>query len=222
MSSQNSDTHNEHAEQDLNIEQAEQEIDAFDTIDALNSADEHSPEQIALLIEHLQSENDTMKDKMMRTMAEMENLRRRTQKDVADAKTYAVASFARDLLGVGDNMRRALDSAPENSEDAALTTLVEGVQMTEREMLNTFEKHGIQKIEPEGHKFDPNFHQAMFEVENATIPNGTVVQVVAAGYVIGTRVLRPAMVGISKGGPKTVAAQNEAPTQPGDNIDIQG
>jgi molecular chaperone GrpE len=145
----------------------------------------------------------------MRLAAEMDNLRRRTERDVKDAKSYSVAGFARDMLAVSDNLRRALDAVPTEmraSADAALTTLLEGVELTERSMLSALERHGVKKIEAEGQKFDPNFHQAMFEIPNPAVGNNTVVQVVQAGYTIGERVLRPAMVGVAKGGPKLDAA----------------
>ncbi len=151
----------------------------------------------------LMKENEELKDARLRAAAEMENLRRRTQRDVADAKSYAIANFARDMLGVADNLRRALDAIPaEAKADAGVTTLAEGVEMTERSMLAALERHGVKKIVPEGERFDPNFHQAMFEVPNPAVPANTVVTVVQPGYVIGERVLRPAMVGVARGGPK--------------------
>ncbi|WP_269584277.1 nucleotide exchange factor GrpE [Roseibium sp. Sym1] len=159
-------------------------------------------------VEALQAENADLKDRALRTMAEMENLRRRTEKEIKDARQYAVSSFARDMLTVSDNLRRALEALPEDDRknaDAGVASLIEGVEMIERDLLNQLEKNGVKKLDPEGHKFDPNFHQAMFEVPNTEVPNNTVVQVVQAGYVIGERVLRPAMVGVSKGGPKDVA-----------------
>jgi molecular chaperone GrpE len=154
-----------------------------------------------------------MKERLLRTLAEMENLRKRTEREVADAKTYGVTSFARDMLSVADNMRRAFDSAPAElqAEDGPLKAFVDGISLTERELLKTLEKHGVKKIEPNGQKFDPNLHQAMFELPNPDVPNGTVVQTVQAGFVIGDRVLRPALVGVSKGGPK--AAPAVAPSQ---------
>lgn len=167
-------------------------------------------------MEVLKNENAELRDRFLRLAAEMDNLRRRTERDVKDAKSYAVTAFARDMLAVSDNLRRALDSVPadaKESGDAGLKALIEGVDMTERAMLSTLERHGVRKLEPEGQKFDPNFHQAMFEVPNTTVPNNTVVQVVQAGYVIGERVLRPAMVGVAKGGPKTEANAAEAPAE---------
>ncbi len=163
------------------------------------------------------AERDEMKDKYLRLAAEMDNLRRRTARDVRDAKSYSVANFARDMLAVSDNLRRALDAVPEDSgeaDNAGLKALVEGVEMTERSMLSALERHGVKKLTPSGQKFDPNFHQAMFEVPNPEVPNNTVVEVVQDGYIIGERVLRPAMVGVAKGGPKqsaeTVETEAEA------------
>lgn len=157
----------------------------------------------------LRAENSELRDRFMRLAADMDNLRRRTERDVKDAKSYAVSGFARDMLAVSDNLRRALDAVPADQRtgaDATLTTLLEGVELTERAMLSALERHGVKKIDAEGEKFDPNFHQAMFEIPNPAVPNNTVVQVVQAGFIIGDRVLRPAMVGVAKGGPKTEAA----------------
>lgn len=156
-------------------------------------------------VETIVAENAELKDRMLRLAADMENLRRRTQREVADAKSFAVANFARDMLAVSDNLRRALEAVTEEQKEAggdALKNLLEGVDITERSMMSTMERHGVKKLEPEGQKFDPNFHQAMFEVPNPQVPNNTVVQVVQAGYRIGERMLRPAMVGVAKGGPK--------------------
>lgn len=164
----------------------------------------------------LLKENEELKDRALRVAADMENLRRRTARDVHDARAYAVANFARDMLSVSDNLRRALDAIPEEAKasgDAGFKALIDGVEITERAMLSALERHGVKKLEPEGEKFDPNFHQAMFEVPNPDVPANTVVQVVQPGYSIGERVLRPAMVGVAKGGPKHVAS--EAPVEPG-------
>ncbi|MDB5522482.1 MAG: grpE [Rhizobium sp.] len=166
-------------------------------------------------VELLKAENADLKDRYLRLAAEMDNLRRRTEREVKDAKVYSAASFARDMLSVSDNMRRAIDAIPAEARtggDAGFLALVEGVEMTERAMLGALERHGVKKIEPTGQKFDPNFHQAMFEVPNAEIPANTVIQVVQDGYVIGDRVLRPAMVGVSKGGPKADAQSSAAET----------
>ena len=164
----------------------------------------------------LLKENEELKDRALRVAAEMENLRRRTARDVHDARAYAIANFARDMLSVSDNLRRALDAIPPEAKasgDAGFTAFIEGVEITERSMLSALERHGVKKLEPEGEKFDPNFHQAMFEVPSPDVPANTVVQVVQPGYSIGDRVLRPAMVGVAKGGPKQAA--NDAPAEPG-------
>ena len=169
-------------------------------------------------ISALEAERTDMKDKLLRTLADMENLRRRTEREVADARTYAVANFARDMLNVADNVRRAIESVPEEaskSAEGAFKGLIDGIDLTERDLLKTLERHGVKKLDPQGQKFDPNVHQAMFEIPNAEVPNGTVLQVVQSGYVIGERVLRPAMVGVSKGGPK--AAANGAGAETADN-----
>jgi molecular chaperone GrpE len=164
----------------------------------------------------LLKENEELKDRALRVAAEMENLRRRTARDVHDARSYAIANFARDMLSVSDNLRRALDAIPAEAEasgDAGFKALIEGVELTERAMLSALERHGVKKLAPQGEKFDPNFHQAIFEVPNADVPANTVIQVVQPGYSIGERVLRPAMVGVAKGGPSRAAA--EAPPEPG-------
>jgi molecular chaperone GrpE len=154
------------------------------------------------------------KDKLLRTLADMENLRRRTERDVAESRAYGIASFARDLLTVADNMRRALDSAREGGGEAGgsggAKALLDGVELTERELHKVLEKHGIKRFDPQGAKFDPNLHQAMFEVPDPNVPAGFVVQVIQLGYMIGERVLRPAMVGVSKGGPKTAPPERSA------------
>jgi molecular chaperone GrpE len=159
----------------------------------------------------LEREYAEMRDRLLRTLAEMENLRKRTDREVADSRIYGIASFARDMLVVADNMRRALETVtPElrASAEAGVKALIDGVELTERELLKALEKNGVRQFSPQGEKFDPNLHQAMFEVPDATVPAGSVVQVVQPGYKIGERVLRPALVGVSKGGPKTAPARS--------------
>src|SRR6516162_10382585 len=151
------------------------------------------------------------KDKLLRTLAEMENLRRRTEREVTDVRLYGVASFARDILAVADNMDRALqalDHEIREKVDAGVKALLDGVELTERELHKVLEKHGVKRFEPLGEKFDPNLHQAMFELPDPSRPAGTVAQVVQPGYMIGERVLRPALVAVAKGGPK---ARSEPP-----------
>ena len=156
-------------------------------------------------VEALTKDVADAKDKMLRTLAEMENLRKRTLREVADARTYGISGFARDVLDIADNLQRALDAVPLEAREAAdpgLKALIEGVELTERSLHKTLEKNGVQKIEPLGEKFDPNFHQAMYELPDSSVPSGTVVQVVQAGYMIGDRILRPALVAVTKGGAK--------------------
>jgi molecular chaperone GrpE len=167
-------------------------------------------------VEMLTREVAESRDKMLRTLAEMENLRKRTSREVADARTYGITGFARDVLEIADNLQRALDAVPAEARAAAdpgLKALIEGVELTERSLLNALEKHGVRKLDPVGEKFDPNFHQAMYEVPDASVPAGTVVQVVQAGYMISERVLRPALVAVSKGGAKAapLAANGNEP-----------
>jgi molecular chaperone GrpE len=160
--------------------------------------------QLAGDLEGLLAENADMRDKLLRTMADMENLRRRTEREKEDTARYAISNFARDVLTIGDNLRRAVEHVPADAaaQDPALKSFLEGVELTERELLNVMEKHGVTKIEPLGERFDPNQQQAMYEVPNTDVPDGTVVEVMQAGYTIGDRVLRPALVAVSKGGGK--------------------
>ncbi|NRA88302.1 MAG: nucleotide exchange factor GrpE [Rhizobiales bacterium] len=156
----------------------------------------------------LTEEVEVLKDRLLREMAEMENLRRRTAKEKVDANKYAITSFAKDMVSVGDNLDRALQSLPADIRANAadeIKNLFDGVELTNKDMLNIFDRHGIKQVNPVNEKFDPNFHQAMFEVPNPEVVAGTVLEVVQIGYAIGDRVLRPALVGIAKGGPKTAA-----------------
>ncbi|MEP3524315.1 MAG: nucleotide exchange factor GrpE [Hyphomicrobiales bacterium] len=188
---------------------------------------EKPPRDPAEVLLALNEENTELKNKVMSVLADMENLRRRTEREVKDARQYAVANFARDILSVSDNLVRAIQAIPEDARadaDDVLKTLLEGVEMTDRDLQNQLSKNGVLKLEPEGEKFDPNFHQAMFEVPNTEIVNGTVVQVMQAGYKIGERMLRPAMVGVSKGGPKIAIVPDEpdmgeAAPEPGATVD---
>jgi molecular chaperone GrpE len=161
-------------------------------------------------MEALVKEAADMRDKMLRTLAEMENLRKRTAREVADARAYGITGFARDVLDIADNLQRALDAVPSETRESAdpvLKALIEGVELTERSLLNALEKNGVKKFDPSGGKFDPNFQQAMYEVPDASVPPGTVVQVVQAGYMIGDRVLRPALVAVAKGGARASASE---------------
>ena len=161
-------------------------------------------------VEALAKEAADLRDKMLRTLAEMENLRQRTRKEVADSKVYGITGFARDVLDIADSLQRTIDAVPAETRESAdplLKSLIEGVELTERSLLSALEKNGVKKFDPQGEKFNPNFQQAMYEVPDASVPSGTVVQVVQAGYMIGERVLRPALVGVSKGGAKTAPTE---------------
>jgi molecular chaperone GrpE len=192
--------------------------------DADPAAEPTEEAKIAALIETLSKENADYKDRLLRTLAEMENLRRRTEREIADSRAYGISAFARDILAVADNMDRALgalDNELREKADAGTKALLDGVELTERELLKVLEKHGVKKFEPLGEKFDPNLHQAMYEVPDPSRPAGTIAQVVQPGYMIGERMLRPALVGIAKGGPKLaaepVANDNAGAAWPGEN-----
>lgn len=147
----------------------------------------------------LNAENETLKDRLLRAMADMENLRKRGEREKGDASQYAVTKFARDMLSVADNLTRALAALPQDSTDDALKAVFAGVEATGRELQATLERHGVKQVDAEGAKFDPHLHQAIAEVPGTGRPAGTVVNVVQTGYVIGDRLLRPAMVMVAKG-----------------------
>jgi len=182
---------------------------------SLDKTDAQTQDPAALAgaeLEALVAENADMRDRLLRTMADMENLRRRTEREKIDTARYGITNFARDVLTVGDNLRRTIEHLPAEaaSQDPALKSFLEGVELTERELHKVLERHGVTKIEPLGQRFDPNCHQAMFEVEDPNVPEGTVANVMQAGYVIGDRCLRPALVAVAKGGPKATAPQAPA------------
>jgi molecular chaperone GrpE len=152
-------------------------------------------------IARLKEEAGQLKDQLLRTLADLDNLRKRAEREKAEATLYAATNFARDILTVSDNLSRALDMAHADALKEAsepIRNLIAGVEVTNREMLNVFERHGIKRIDPKGERFDPHFHQAVFEVPTDDEPPGTVVQVLQAGFSIGGRVLRPAMVGVAR------------------------
>lgn len=179
----------------------------------------------AARIAALESEVAELKDRLLRAVADAENTRKRAERDRQDASKYAVTAFARDVLSVGDNMRRAIEALSEEDRAGApepVRNLIAGIEMTEREFLSVLERHGVRQINPLGEKFDPNLHQAMYEVADTSKPAGTVVEVAAAGFVIGERLLRPAMVGVSTGGPAGEAGASEGQNAtPGSTIDTK-
>ncbi len=181
-------------------EAANNNIDGLVEAPIESETEESSPETRAA---QLEGELAEYKDRLLRALAETENVRRRAQREREDASKYAVAGFAKDLLSAADNLRRALESLPESeAKDERTRSLLAGVAATERELLGVFERHGIKRIDPKGEGFDHNFHQAIFETERPDQPSGSVVEVLQPGYVLHDRLLRPAMVGVAKGGPK--------------------
>ena len=206
-------------------DQNDQEADQTASETSINSpaGETPAPKEDPMVV--LAREAADYKDKLLRSLAEMENLRKRTERQVADARDYGIAAFARDILAVADNMERAvgaLDADLREKADAGTKALLDGVELTERELLKVLEKHGVKKFEPLDEKFDPNVHQAMFEVPDASRPAGTVARVIQPGYMIGERVLRPALVGIAKGGPKAsleVPANDNADAPPSEPRD---
>ena len=179
-----------------------------------------SPDENAVAL--LEAEVASLKDQLLRAMAETENVRRRAQRDREDSLKYAAVPVIRDLLVVGDNLQRALESVPEEqvAENEPMKNLRLGVEMTLKELQSVFERHGIKTINPLGERLDPHLHEAMYEIEDPAKPAGTVVQIIQPGYRLHDRLLRPARVGISKGGPKA-GAPEAGESKPGDTVDTQ-
>lgn len=165
----------------------------------LAEAGEADPRDLA--IASLQEEVAQAKDRLLRYAADAENQKKRLEREKAEATLYAASNFARDLLGVADSMSRALAAIPPHERDIiddVMKKFLDGIEMTERELMNAFQRHNIRKLETVGAKFDPNYHQAMFEIPTAEKPAGTVMQEVQSGYAVGDRCLRPALVGVAK------------------------
>jgi molecular chaperone GrpE len=164
-------------------------------------------------LDALRAEVAELKDRILRTHAEMDNMRKRLEKEKSDASKYAISKFARDIVGIGDVFQRAIDSAPAADAEMApgLKSFIDGVSMTERELINVLERHGIKRIDPKGQLFNPHHHQAVMEQPNPDVPSGTVTQVFQPGYMIEDRILRPAMVVVAKGGSKAAAKPDEHP-----------
>jgi molecular chaperone GrpE len=174
---------------------------------------EPNVEALLKTIEELQSEKVDLQDKHLRAVAEAQNVRRRAQQDIEKERKFGIERFARDLLSVADNLGRALSALP-NDLDPAMKNVILGVQATERELLSVLERHGVTRIESIGKPFNADFHQAMMEVEDPSVPAGTVVQEMIPGYLLAGRLLRPAMVAVSKGGPaRAPNASNENATE---------
>jgi molecular chaperone GrpE len=172
-----------------------------------------TPEALEAAFQALADERDSYKDRYMRTFAEMENIRKRTEREKSDIRRYAISDFARDVLGLGDNIQRAILAVPAEAaeQDPHLKSFRDGIELLERELVQMLERHGVQRLDPKGQRFDPNQHQAVMETERPDLPAGTVAEVFQAGYTIGERVLRPAMVSVAKGGPKPPKEGSGAP-----------
>lgn len=186
--------------------------------DALAPTAGEDPRQtVAEHVAALAAEVEQLRDERLRALAEVENVRRRASRDVADARSYAVTAFARDTLSVADNLARAIASVGASQRnDPALAALLTGVEMTEKELQSIFERYGIRRIEALGKPFDPNIHEALFELPEKSVAQGTVVQVIQDGYLIHDRPLRPARVGVSRGGPPRQTTSTEATAAPAD------
>ena len=172
----------------------------------------------------LQEELDTAKDQLARALADAENTRKRAQKEREDASRFAISKFAKDLLDVSDNLRRALEAFPQDLVDESeprIKNMIEGIEATERSLLSTFEKNGITKLEPMDEPFDPNFHEVMFEAEVPGKPAGIVMQVMEPGYLLNERLIRPARVGVTKNGGEETPPSTPDPTTPGGQVDTE-
>ena len=174
--------------------------------------------RLAAEVDTLQGQIADLTDRLLRSHAEMDNIRKRAEREREETAKYAISKFARDVVGVADNFERAIQAVPQGAaeQDAALKALVDGVSMTEREFLNALERHGVRRINPKGEAFNPHQHQAMMEMQNADVASGTILEVYQCGYLIDDRVLRPAMVVVAKGGPKPgqPAEKGPAPEAP--------
>ncbi|MDC3080131.1 nucleotide exchange factor GrpE [Rhodospirillaceae bacterium] len=207
----NEETENKDVE--LDEETVEEETCLEESVDLQND-EEGEVNEPSKSLDELEAEISELKDQLLRTVADSENLRKRLEREKEQTRKFGIANFAKDLLSIADNLGRALDAAPnkEDVEDKAIENLVLGIQMTEQELQKAFENNNIRKIDPLGEKFDYNFHQAMFEVEETDKEPGIVVQVLQPGYAIDDRILRPAMVGVAaaQGGKKNVSVDTTA------------
>lgn len=214
---------------DVGIVADEADFDLSAPVDAIEEG-QLTPEALEAAFQALADERDSYKDRYMRTFAEMENIRKRAEKEKADIRKYAISDFARDVLGLGDNIQRAIAAVPAEAaeQDSHLKSFREGIELLERELLGMLQRHGVTRIDPKGERFNPNQHQAVMEMERPDLPAGSVAEVFQSGYIIGERVLRPAMVAVAKGGAKmakeaavaeatgeTMSAQAEPPSDEG-------
>jgi molecular chaperone GrpE len=206
--------------------------DEFDRPDPVFSADISKPtpedapqaqQAPAADTAKLEAEMADLKDRLLRALAETENVRRRADREREETAKYAVSGFARDMLPVADNLGRALAAVPAEArgKDPSVDALIAGIELTDRELRSVFERHGIRRVDPMGERFDHNFHQAMMEVDDPTKPPGTVVQVLQTGYVLRERLLRPAMVAVSKGGKAEPARPSATNNDIGHTVDTK-
>lgn len=209
---------------DMPIEDRIEEIEAAEKA-ALEEAEAVAAEQAEPSAEDavraLQAELEETRDKLMRTAAEIQNTRRRAERDVKDAREYAISRFAGDVLNVADNLSRALQAAQAEAMEGAAKTLVDGVELTEKSLLSTLERHGVKKVDPQpGEVFDPNHHQATAQIPSDQ-PAGKIAASFAPGYVIGERTLRAAMVAVSAGGGTTAEPEQPEASEPGAGVDLK-
>ncbi|NND50388.1 MAG: nucleotide exchange factor GrpE [Rhizobiales bacterium] len=192
------------SDKDQEAPQPDEAAEAGEAIPGENASD--APVSESEQLAALQAEITDYRDRLLRSMAEMDNLRKRTQREKDDATRFAISRFARDIIGISDDLSRAIEAVPpeaRSGDDATVTGLLAGIELTERQLQQVFERHGVKRFDPAGEKFDPMVHEAMYEVPDPSQPAGTVAQVVEPGYMIADRVLRPARVGVSAGGPKS-------------------
>ncbi len=216
-SAEGSQNHNETQNSEPIVQNEELEYESFsDNIDPITTQKNENHEDKNTILK-LKDELAKTKDLMMRSVAEAENGRKRALKDREDTAKFAVSKFARDLLSVADNLRRALDSTPSEliEQNPQFKNLIDGIEATERELLRAFDKNNINKTQPLGEQFDPNFHEVMFETPMPDKKAGEIIQVLEAGYILNGRLLRPALVGIAKN------TNEPAPTEPGQTIDTK-
>jgi molecular chaperone GrpE len=187
---------------------------------AQGAAGEGAPRTVHEVIVALQADAAEFKDKWLRAHAEIDNVRKRAEREREETAKYAITKLARDIVGVGDNLQRAIGAIPMGAaeQDPALKSFLEGVTLTERDLLNALERHGIKRLQPVNEPFNPHLHQAVMEIPRSDVPEGTVVEVFQPGFTIEDRVLRPAMVGVAKGGPKLSTVPNDSgPVPPSAN-----
>ncbi len=213
---------NENLETELEYDSFSDDIDPLEDAPKKAQSNQKQPSEEQVRITLLEEELARTKDQMIRALAEAENARKRALKERADASKYALSGFSRDLLSVADNLRRALEAVSKELQEQhpQIKNLIDGIEATERELLRSFNKNGIQKIEPLNEPFDPNFHEVMFEAPMPDKPSGTIIQIIEPGYTINGRILRPARVGVAKNN-NNANNKTSSGSEPGHNIDTE-